>query len=45
VGTSNRTAKSAQLLQPASDNTTAFAVIVPVECLGHLCDAVMFGAG
>ena len=45
VGTSNRTAKPAQLLQPASDNSTAFAVIVPVECLGRLCDAVISGAG
>jgi hypothetical protein len=29
------------MVQPASDNATAFAIIVPVEYLGHLVDAVV----
>ena len=41
VGTSNRTSHVTQMVQPASDNATAFAIIVPVEYLGHLVDAVV----
>ena len=41
VGTSNRTSHATQTVQPASDNATAFAIIVPVEYLGHLVDAVV----